>query len=415
MKMLQKSRGPIWFPLGLAAVLVSFLSALLALTLKHVTEHYESVFLSKSLDYKALFLILPFIGLSVIFFLRKYLFKNKQNKGIREVFDSVESGKPLPIYKIPSHFINGLLTVSFGGSTGIEVSTVVSTAAIGSLASTKESILRRYKKELLCAGTAAGITALFFSPIAGFLFVYEVIYKKFSTVFLFTVGIAVVLATAFSLLLHEGALFEVPIQPWHYHALPYFILLGIVAGLNSVYLTKCVLFFKDRFSRIKVPFHKVIIGSIVIGGALFFFPQLFGDGYAALEHQILISKSAPGLPLLFTLIAIMLLKPIITSITLSSGGDGGVFAPGIFIGAILGLVVSYIANVYFDANLVVLNFMAVGMAAVLSASINAPFTALFLVCGLIGDYTLLVPLCIGSFVSRYTAQRIFPFTVYSYR
>jgi len=84
----------------------------------------------------------------------------------------------LPLYKIPSHFVNGLLTVIFGGSTGIEVSTVVATATIGSGSQQKDKALKSYKSELICAGITAGITALFCSPLAGILFSIEVISKK---------------------------------------------------------------------------------------------------------------------------------------------------------------------------------------------------------------------------------------------
>ena len=169
----------------------------------------------------------------------KYLFRKKENKGIKEVFESTNStSKNLPLYKIPSHFINGLLTVIFGGSTGIEVSTVVASATIGAVAQRKQNVFRQYKTELICAGVAAGITALFSSPVAGILFALEVISKKVTRAFLISNLIAV--ATAFGLvfLLNEKPLFIVTITTWHLRAIPYFILLGILAGINSVYLTR---------------------------------------------------------------------------------------------------------------------------------------------------------------------------------
>ena len=85
--------------------------------------------------------VFPIIGFFVIHFLRHYLFKKKENKGIKEIFDATNSkNKSLPLYKVPSHFINGLFTVAFGGSTGIEVSTVVATAAIGAATHKKENL-----------------------------------------------------------------------------------------------------------------------------------------------------------------------------------------------------------------------------------------------------------------------------------
>ena len=100
--------------------------------------------------------------------------------------------------------------------------------------------------------------------------------------------------------------------------------------------------------------------------------------------------------------------------TLASGGDGGVFAHSLFIGAFLGLLVASLLNTLFNVGVIPINFMIIGMAAVLSASIHAPFTAIFLVCGLTNDYTLFIPLLAVSLISKYTAKTIYPFTVYSF-
>ena len=144
----------------------------------------------------------------------------------------------------------------FGGSTGIEVSTVVAAATIGSITQQKENLLNRHKLELICAGVAAGITALFFSPFAGILFAYEVISKKLSKAFILVTTISVTVSIIICLLLNEKPLFNVVIQEWQWKAFPYFILLGILAGMNSVYITKCVMFFKSTFAKFN---HKLML------------------------------------------------------------------------------------------------------------------------------------------------------------
>jgi CIC family chloride channel protein len=400
----------------IVSTLIGFLSAFLGITLKRMTEYYEGIFL-REVSLNPIYLaIFPIFGLSVIYFLRQYLFKKKENKGIKEVFESTESStKNLPSYKIPSHFINGLLTVIFGGSTGIEISTVVATATIGSVAQQKSTIFRQYKTELICAGVAAGITALFSSPIAGILFAVEVISRKVTKAYVVSTIIAVSIAFALLSILKEEPLFTVSITTWHLKAIPYFILLGILAGINSVYLTRCVLFFKSQFAKIETHYYKIIIGSIVLSISLFIFPQLYGEGYHSIKMIFGNSTQLPlTITLAFTFIGILILKPIVTSITLVSGGDGGVFAPSLFIGAFLGLLLSSVLNTYFNTQVIPLNFMIIGMAAVLSASIHAPFTAIFLVCGLTNDYTLFVPILVVCLISKYTAKMIYPFTVYSY-
>ncbi|MBF4507967.1 chloride channel protein [Flavobacterium sp. JLP] len=402
--------------LVIVSILIGFLSAFLGISLKKITEYYEEIFYNEVTIHPLYYVIFPVFGLSVIYFLRQYLFKKKENKGIKEVFESTQSKtKNLPSYKIPSHFINGLLTVIFGGSTGIEVSTVVATATIGSVAQQKENVFRQYKTELICAGVAAGVTALFSSPIAGILFALEVISRKVTRAFIISNIIAVSIAFGLLSILKEEPLFVVSITTWHLKAIPYFILLGILAGMNSVYLTRCVLFFKSQFGKINTHYYKIIIGSAVLSISLFIFPQLYGEGYHAIKG---IFENAAEIPLTitlaFTFIGILILKPIVTSITLASGGDGGVFAPSLFIGAFLGLLLASFLNSVFHVNVIPVNFMIIGMAAVLSASIHAPFTAIFLVCGLTNDYTLFLPILVVCLISKYTAKTIYPYTVYSY-
>jgi CIC family chloride channel protein len=402
--------------LVIVSILIGFLSAFLGISLKKITEYYEEIFFHEVSVNPVFYIIFPVFGLSVIYFLRQYLFKKKENKGIKEVFESTKSSsKNLPSYKIPSHFINGLLTVIFGGSTGIEVSTVVATATIGSVAQQKENVFRQYKTELICAGVAAGVTALFSSPIAGILFALEVISRKVTRAFIISNVIAVSIAFGLLTILKEEPLFAVSITTWHLKAIPYFILLGILAGINSVYLTRCVLFFKSQFGKIDTHYYKIILGSAVLSISLFVFPQLYGEGYHAIKGIFAESSELPlTITLAFTFVGILLLKPIVTSITLASGGDGGVFAPSLFIGAFLGLLLASILNTFFHADVIPVNFMIIGMAAVLSASIHAPFTAIFLVCGLTNDYTLFFPILVVCLISKYTAKMIYPHTVYTY-
>lgn len=402
--------------LVIVSILIGFLSAFLGVTLKRMTEYYEEIFFHQTTLSPVFIIVFPLFGLSIIYFLREYLFKKKENKGIKEIFESTNSkSKNLPNYKIPSHFINGLLTVIFGGSTGIEVSTVVASATIGSVAQRKQNVFGQYKTELICAGVAAGITALFSSPIAGILFAIEVISRKITRAFLISNLIAVTIAFGLVFLLDEKPLFEVAITTWHLKAIPYFILLGILAGINSVYLTRCVLFFKSQFSKIQAHYFKILLGSSILSISLFAFPQLYGEGYHAIKTIFINSNEAIiSLPLLLTFIGIILLKPIVTSATLASGGDGGVFAPSLFIGAFLGLLVALVLNKVFNANVIPVNFMVIGMAAVLSASIHAPFTSIFLVCGLTNDYTLFIPILAACLISKYTAKMIYPYTVYTF-
>ncbi|MEC4048282.1 chloride channel protein [Flavobacterium sp. SUN046] len=402
--------------LVVVAAVIGILTSFLALSLKHVTEYYEALFYSKAVAFNFYYFLFPFVGLTIIYVLRKNIFKNQENKGIKEIFEATQStSKNLALYKIPSHFINGFFTVISGGATGIEVSTVVASATIGSVAQQKANFFKKYKEELICAGVAAGVTALFGSPIAGLLFSIEVISRSTNKSFWITNSISVGVASLIIVTLNEPLLFSVKIITWHYHALPYFILLGIVAGINSVYLTRSVLFIKSRFLKFTNQYHKILFTSLLLGSTLVLLPVLYGDGYHGIKEIIRYNQTHFSMSLLISILGILILKPIVTALTLASGGDGGVFAPSLVIGAFLGFFVASLCNYYFNAQVLQLNFIVIGMAAVLSSSIHAPFTALFLVCSIIGDYTLFLPLLLVCLISKFTAQYIFPYTVYSYK
>jgi CIC family chloride channel protein len=410
------SREKEFIKLILASIGIGVVCTLLGDSLKLLTENYEARFYALANHYWFLFFFFPAIGLFTIHILRQYLFRKKENRGIVEIYDSLKTRhNELPAYKIPSHYINGLITVVCGGSSGIEVSTVVASASIGSVTQSKANIHTVYRKELICAGVAAAVTVLFGSPVAGALFAFEVILKRLSRNSMASISISVFTVWLLSYLFNARPLFFIKVEQWHYYALPYFMLLGVFAGFNSAYLTRCVLFIKAKFLLINNCVAKIFLGSLIISMSLFIFPQLYGDGYHAIEQLF---QNEYGLNVSYTfvlmLIGILVLKPIVTATTLASGGDGGVFAPSLFIGAFLGLFVALILNSIFHANVVPVNFMVVGMAAVLSASLHAPFTAIFLACGLVGDYSLIIPVATACLVSKATAKMILPYTVYSY-
>ncbi len=398
-----------------AAAVTGIFSAIVADTLKVITEHYEHDFLHRLSENQYLIFLLPFIGFTTIHILRHFLFRNKPNKGIKEVLDSInKGGKTLPAYKIPSHYFNGFLTVIFGGSTGIEVSTVVATASIGALSSHKVAHLNKYRTDLVCAGLAAGITALFNAPIAGFMFAFEVFTRKRNKTHLAALATAIFTSYLLTRYFFYEKVFSFNVTGWKNEALPYFVLLGILAGFNSVFLTKCVLFCKKFFGSLQNDYLKIIAGSLIISTLVFFFPSLYGEGYAGIKSLTSITQSS-DLYILLPFVIVLFLKPIATSVTLGAGGDGGVFAPSLFIGAFLGLITALTLNYFFHLNLIALNFIIIGMAAVLSGSIHAPLTSIFLVCAIADNYILFVPIVIASLVSWLVAQFIFPFTVYTYK
>ncbi len=402
-----------WSKIIFCSVLIGFVVGLVTLMFKNLVEEYEHILFSKAQSTKVMFFVLPLMGLGLIYCLRLFVFHNRKNKGISEVLEAVHFKKKLPAYKIPSHFFNGFLTVIFGGATGIEVSTVVATAAMGDLASKKEPIFKKYKKEFMGAAVATGISILFCSPLAGFFFSYENIKKQNSNVFWISHAIGVSIAVLLMFLFDVQPLFELHFLPkiWHLQVLPYFFIISLLAGIYGVYMTKIVLFSKQKFPFKNMPVLQFVTASILIGSILFVFPHLYGDGYHTLK-----SFTSPQTILTFStglLMVLVLIKPWITGITLAGGGDGGVFAPSIFGGACLGLMIGIIVKTYFYDDVVLINFVIMGIALTVSATLHAPFTAVFLTCGIFNNYSLILPLLIFVFVSFIVSKKIYPFTVYS--
>ena len=398
----------------LLSLAVSILCSFLALSLKLFTEFFEDFIFDFIFNYKKnFFIILPSVGITMIFFLRKYLFKNRRNKGIIEIYKTINQNKShLAFFKIPSHYINGFLTVIFGGSTGIEVSTVVATAALGNYTQ-KHSFLKKYQLELICAGVASGIGILFNSPLGGLFFAVEVIARQKSKMILLSTFIAVLTTFCMLNLYKTERIFPIITSgTWKWIAIPFFVVLSLLSGFLSVYFTKLVIHIKAYFSGINNNFLRVNSGAVLVGSLIFFFPFLYGDSYNGVINVL----SHPQSFSIFLLLCLAILKPIASAVTLGAGGDGGVFAPSIVSGAALGVAFALLCNHQLNMSFDYINFALVGAAATLSASIYAPLTSLFLICNIVPDgFYLFVPILLSAWIAPIFAKRLLPYNVYTYQ
>lgn len=405
-----------FFKLILISLLVGVISSILAFSLKHLTEYFEEFVFhtAKKVNLYSV-ILLPTIGITAIYFLRKYLFQKRRNKGITEIYKTLDQRKDhLQFFKIPSHFLNGFLTVIFGGSTGVEVSTVVASATIGNAAYESEFSAKMYKRELICAGVTAGVAVLFTSPIVGWLFAMEVIARKMRKSLIISSTVSALVAWFFIYFFDNRPLFHFKIEYWNWYALPFFVILSCLGGVLAAYFTFLVTRMKRLFSNITNNFIQVNTGAIVVGLLILAFPVLYGDSYHGLKALFEDALTSKNLPVLL-LAALIILKPLAASLTLGAGGDGGVFAPSIVAGALLGLLFAQVCNQYLDAHIIPVNFALVGIAATLSAAIYAPFTALVLVCNITPNgYILFFPLLMGSLISQYISKKILPYNVYTY-
>jgi len=402
-------------------ICIGIISALFVFLIKFCTEFTENIFVRWlfQIEHHYLLLIFPVLGLLLVWVTTTVILKAPL-RGIGEVLDAIQYPSfKLKSKRIAAHFFGGFFTVAMGGSTGIEVSSVISSAAIGSTGGSLFSQGEPFIRYLLIAGGAAGIATLFNSPLGGLFFAFEVLSESLSVELFGLVLLAIASSTLVSAYIGFSEFIPTQNHPWRLHALPFFIGLALLVPVLSVYLTRSVLFIKYFFLKKIQGVPGVIIGGAIIGVGVFVFHPLYGEGYSTVQNLLTDSNKSVmdgifSFHNLMFFLALLIVKPIMTAVTLAAGGDGGVFAPSLFIGAVLGFIFSATFNQLAGTDLIVVNFVIVGMAALLGATIHAPFTAIFLVISLINSYDLIVPMSLACFLSFYLSKRILPYTVYSY-
>src|SRR5574343_58760 len=400
----------------LSSILIGLTAGLAAILLKTFVHYiFLAVSYEKLSDFRFLYLVLPMIGLFLTVFVIKRFLKNSLKKGLSQVHYAIaKKSSILPKNQMYDQIITSSITVGFGGSVGLEAPIVVTGAALGSNFSRRYHLSINERTLLLACGIAAGIGAAFNAPIAGVLFALEVLLLDFSrTAFTRLIIASATGAWISKVILSDQILLYFDLkQSFNYVNVPFYILLGVFDGIISVYHAR-------MFNRIESLFHhskggvyrKIIVGGSILAILIFIFPSLYGEGYQsikwlamqkpeALLNNSLVEnfKSNEWFVLMFVGFLIFF-KSIATGLTLGAGGNGGNFAPSLFVGAYLGYFFSRIFNLLNLSNLPENNFTIVGMAGILSGIYHAPLTAIFLIAEITGGYTLMIPLMIVSSIS----------------
>ncbi len=360
--------------------------------------------------------ILPIVGiLLTVFVIRKFLDGSIEKGSSRILYAVAKKGGILPKKQMYAQIITSSLTVGLGGSAGLESPIVITGAAFGSNFAQKYRLSQKDRILLLACGVSAGIGAAFNAPIAGVLFAIEVVLTDISIAAFIPIIISAATGALVSkILLSQDILlsFEKE-QNFDFHNTPYYVLLGILAGLVSVYHARNFRKVERFLSRFKNnSYRRALIGASLLALLIFFFPALFGEGYETiktlstanpevlLDNTVLESQKSNEWVLLAFVVTIVFLKSIATGLTLGSGGNGGNFAPSLFVGSYLGFFVAKFMHLTgFNTTLPIANFTIVGMAGILSGLFHAPLTAIFLIGEITGGYDLMVPLMIVSSIS----------------
>lgn len=411
----------------LIATLVGLFSGLAAVLLKSLVHYLQEKITQMPLSRFA-YLAFPLVGLLVTALIVRYFFGNYIEKGIAMVLKSIaRKSSFIPLRHTYQHVITSSITVGLGGSAGLEAPIVATGSAVGSNTARISDLNYRERTLLVGCGAAAGIAAVFNAPIAGVIFAIEVLLTEAVVVSYFIPLIisSVVGALCSKIILKESALFNFVLKEnFDYRNVPFYILLGVLAGFVSLYYARVFKRTEGRLHHWNInPFMKAAAGGFLLMGLYFVFSPLFGEGYESIksvangdavqfnDNITLFSLLPDEWSLVLFAGLIVLLKPIAAAITIGAGGNGGNFAPSLFTGSFLGYWFSKLLNNTGWFKIPEGNFSLVGMAGVLSGVMYCPLSAIFLIAEITNGYELFIPLMLASSISFFIVKSYEPYSM----
>lgn len=414
------------------SVLTGILAGLTAWALKTGVFYMHNFFKGELVfDSRNFRLILyPSIGLTLTVLFKHYIIRDHIRHNIASILHAIAKRNSLMrLHKIYSSVTGAIFTAGFGGSIGLESPIISSGAAIGS--SIGKVCRLNYKSItlLLGCGAAGAIAAIFNTPIAGIVFALEVLLldmTRFSLIPLLMASVSGAITT--ELLFADEIFIEFTIsQPFMVKHVYFYILLGILSGVVSNYFSWLFIRIETYFDTISNRIKKLAIGAPALGILIFLFPALYGEGYdvikamlagnaeSVLTDSIFADWAQTGIVFIAFFTALILLKVVATATTIGSGGIGGIFAPSLFTGAILGYVFAWVNNQFNSDLLAVNNFALVGMASVLGGVLQAPLTGIFLIAEITSGYELIVPLMLATTLSYVTSKYFSPYNIITWQ
>jgi len=411
------------------SLIIGLVSGLAAVLLKNTVffTHYLITHGFVFDDSNYLYLAFPFIGISLTVIFATYIVRDDIGHGVSRILYAIsrKHGR-IKSHNMYSSMIGSTLTIAFGGSVGLEAPIVLTGSSFGSYLGRLFRLNRKTVMILIGAGATGAIAAIFKAPVAAVIFSLEVLMIDLTMGALIPLLIASATGASIAyLLMGSGVLFSFDLVDGFYiRHLPYYMGLGVITGLVSLYFTSTALFVESKIQKIKLRSVKVIIGGISLGLLIFLIPSLYGEGYEFL--QLLINNKVDGLVnedifgsssstthLLIFLALILIFKVVAMAITNGSGGVGGIFAPSLFIGGVTGILYARLINLLPIDNIPEKNMALVGMAGVMAGVMHAPLTGIFLIAEFTGGYELFTPLIITATISYLTIMYFEPHSIYT--
>ncbi|MDP4730322.1 MAG: chloride channel protein, partial [Schleiferiaceae bacterium] len=414
--------------LVLVAVVTGLISGLVAVVLKNAAHAVRELVVAERLSdiYQVAYFLFPLVGISIVMVLRRSL-KWRMREGIPMALSSIaKDGGIIPRSAMYTSFVGSAFTVGFGGSVGLEGPTVGTGAAIGSNLARWLRLGFKQRILLISCATAGALGSIFGTPIAALVFTLEVFSLDLTLGALVPLLLASATGSLTGLLLSDGTtLFTVNgIGEFEPHFIPQYLGLGVVTALFSVYVKRAHLWSSSLLENVKRPWFRAISGGLLLGGTIFLIPPLYGEGFgsitAALQGDVAALLDQSFVPwqnhspwiVIALLLGLALMKSIAAGLTIHAGGVGGMFAPTLFMGAILGLAyVLMLSHLGMDVPSV--HFVLVAMAGLMAGVMHAPLTGMFMITEISGGYPLILPLMLVSAVSFFVSRSISPHSIYT--
>ena len=357
----------------------------------------------------------------------RYIVRDNIGHGVSRVLYAISRKKSrLRLHNTWTSLIATTMTIGFGGSVGAEAPIVLTGSSIGSTIGRFFRLNYRQVTLLIGCGAAGAISGIFKAPIAGIVFTLEVLMLDLTISSIVPLLIsAVTAATVAYFLMGDNVLLTFNItEAFNISNIPWYLVLGIVTGLVSVFFSKVTLFLESRYEKIKNQFIRFAIGGTVLGLLIYLFPPFYGEGYnaimsilqgnanALIENSVFFRWADNYLVYILFFAGLVLLKVIASSSTNGAGGVGGIFAPTLFIGGVAGFVISNLLGKFAGADIPDNRFVLAGMAGTMAGVMHAPLTAIFLIAEMTGGYSLLIPLIITSTIAFITTRAFERHSIY---
>ncbi|MFT5791343.1 MAG: CIC family chloride channel protein [Saprospiraceae bacterium] len=413
------------------SILVGLLAGLVTVTLKNITYFIQSLLEGKFIkDYQTtLYFIFPILGLLVVFIFQKYILKKQISHGITSTLFAISKRNGIiERYKILASLIAAPITAGFGGSVGLQGPAVSTASAIGANLSQVFHMNTKTRMLLIGCAAAGAMSSMFKAPIAAIIFAVEIFSLDLAFASLIPLLLASISAVLMSYLFqgtHVLLGFELQ-DEFAIKDILFYVFLGLMTGIASIYFTKMYFLITDFFKRIKNRMYKLIVGGIAIGIMLYFIPPLYGEGYSMINN-LLDGNHIAALGetpfdaytdniwvVIMLLTGVIIFKAIAMTTTFAAGGVGGIIIPTLFMGSALGNVIAkVINNIGLGFQVSESNFTLIGMTGLMAGVLHAPLTAIFLIAEITGGYELFVPLMIVTAISFSVTKYFIPNSIYT--